>query len=188
MEFSELLIEEHKSIRRALAVLGVMTELAEKHNSGDRHDVNALLIFLHYFADACHQAKEENVLFPALRQSKAYVGSRSSQNRWVERLERLLEAHQEERFLVEKTQIALFSEKSSEFAKNARKLIDLLSRHCLEEEQSLFPMAERALTREEANTVLMRFEEADAEFGHSQRDLLVELLHELEAKYLPKAA
>lgn len=95
MEFSRLLSEEHKPIRRALHVLKVMTEQVEQGVWTDRHDVNALLIFLHYFVDVCHQAKEESILFPALKSSQKYYGSRAQ-------LEGLLEEHNEERGLLEK--------------------------------------------------------------------------------------
>jgi hemerythrin-like domain-containing protein len=73
MEFSELLIKEHEPIRRAINVLEAMAGDAENGRRVNRNDVNALLIFLHYFADACHQAKEETILFPILRQSGASI-------------------------------------------------------------------------------------------------------------------
>src|SRR5262245_52374448 len=70
VDFSELLIKEHEPIRRATTVLEGMITDAENDRRINRSDVNALLIFLHYFADACHQAKEEAILFPVLRQSQ----------------------------------------------------------------------------------------------------------------------
>jgi hemerythrin-like domain-containing protein len=70
MEFSERLIKEHEPIRRAINVLNGMVQDAEHGVAIDKHDINALLIFLHYFGDVCHQAKEESILFPILRKSK----------------------------------------------------------------------------------------------------------------------
>ena len=49
MESCSLLDSEHKAIRRAVNVLRTMTEQVEHGLPTDRHDVNALLIFLHYF-------------------------------------------------------------------------------------------------------------------------------------------
>ena len=60
--------------------------------------------------------------------------------------------------------------------------------HALKEEQELFPMAEEILTKPEAEEVSMRFKEADASLGDSQRTLLMELLQELEGKYLRRVA
>jgi hypothetical protein len=49
-------------------------------------------------------------------------------------------------------------------------------------------MAEEILTKPEAEEVSMRFKEADASLGDSQRTLLMELLQELEGKYLRRVA
>src|SRR5262249_23656981 len=151
----------------------------------NRNDVNALLIFLHYFADACHQAKEETILFPILRRSEKSIR--------VERvvqaqLEDLLNEHSEERSLLQETQLALFSEQPAEFIESASKLVKVLSEHALQEEQVLFPIASRILTQKDADEVLARIEAADAKFGCSQRALLIELLQELEQKYSRRAA
>jgi hemerythrin-like domain-containing protein len=64
-----------------------------------------------------------------------------------EQLKDLLTEHSEERALIEKTQIALFSEQPSEFIASARKLTQILSEHALKEEQMLFPIAEKVLTK-----------------------------------------
>ena len=52
----------------------------------------------------------------------------------------------------------------------------------------LFPLAEKLLSPKDAQDVAIRMEEADARFGRSQQKLLLELLQELEGKYLRKAA
>src|SRR5215470_2283662 len=75
MDFSKLLTEEHKAIRRAMDILNMMTEQANRGMQVDIHDVHALLLFLHYFADASHQVKEEAILFPALDASEAFTSS-----------------------------------------------------------------------------------------------------------------
>jgi len=185
MGFSEILLKEHEPIRRAIKVLGEMASDVENGVSIDKHDMNALLIFLHYFADAYHQLKQENILFPIFKESQKSV--------WIEpevreQLHDLLKEDKEERSAIEKTRIALFSEDPFDFVASARKLTRLLWEHALKEEQILFPIAERIITPEQADVIVMRIEEADAEFGCSQRTLLMELLQELEAKYLRKAA
>ena len=184
MEFSEVLIKEHASIRRALHVLKEMLHDAEHGLSIDEHDVNALLIFLHYFADTYHQAKEENILFPLLRRSEKFMHGDSAR----EELEQLFAEHGEQRWLIEKAQLALFAKKPSEFIENAGTLVQVLSEHALKEEHALLPIAEEILTQLEAEEVSMRFEEADASFGDSQRTLLMDLLQELEGKYLRMAS
>jgi hemerythrin-like domain-containing protein len=53
--------------------------------------------------------------------------------------------HNEERRLIEKAQFTLFTDKQDEFIASARKLIDLLSEHAVEEEHVLFPLADKIL-------------------------------------------
>src|SRR5262245_53335666 len=180
MDYSRFLTDEHKAIRRAVDVLNAMTERAEKNVQVEIHDVNALLIFLHYFGDACHQAKEETILFPALQSSEESALSFEP--------EALLTGHSEERALIEQTQLALFTDKHSEFVANARRLINVLSEHLTKEETVLFPFAEQILTREKAMEIGYRMQEADANFGYTQRKLLLDLLQQLADKYIRKAA
>jgi hemerythrin-like domain-containing protein len=187
MQFSELFLEEHRLLRRAVAVLSTMADRAEAGISADRHDVNALLIFLHYFVDACHQAKEEFILFPALRRSLKVQCSEAA-DPLLGQFQHLLREHTEDRALIDKSQLALFSEKPAEFVENGRALAKLLSEHAHFEEETLFPEAEEILSQEESSLLTARMEEADAEFGASQRNLLIAMLEELERKYLPKAA
>ena len=180
MEFTDLFAEDHKAIRRALDVLKTMTDRAEHGTAPDPHDVNALLIFLHYFGDVCHQSKEESILFAALRSPQEFPSRGVSEN--------LLQEHHEERSLIERAQLVLFTDQQDEFIRSARNVIALLSEHADKEDQILFPLAERTLTREQANDVAARIQEADAKFGCAQRALLLDLLESLETKYLRWAA
>jgi hemerythrin-like domain-containing protein len=178
--FTGLLTKEHHVLRRALDVLRAMTDRVEQGIPTDRHDVNAMLIFLHYFGDVLHQAKEESILFPALRTSDKFAESAE--------LENLLVKHNEERGLIEKAQFALFTDPQDEFIASARRVLDLVSEHVEEEEHVLFPLAEVILTTANAIEVATKFQETDAVFGFRQRQLLMEMLHQLETKYIRKAA
>jgi len=180
MDYSRFLTDEHKTIRRAVDVLNAMTARAEQNVNVDIHDVNALLMFLHYFGDVCHQAKEETILFPALQSSEGFTSSFDPGA--------LLKGHNEERALIEQTQLTLFTDNHSEFVASARKLINVLSEHLTKEESVVFPLAEQILTREKAMEIGYRMQEADANFGYTQRKLLLDLLQQLADKYIRKAA
>jgi hemerythrin-like domain-containing protein len=135
---------------------------------------------LHYFGDVLHQAKEESILFPALKSSDEFTSSPE--------LEGLLGEHNEERGLIEKAQFELFTDKQDEFIASARKLINLLSEHADEEEHVLFPLADKILRMPKAHEVTEKFQEADGQFGLRQRKLLMDMLQELEDRYIRKAA
>ena len=61
---TDILIQEHKMILRALDVLEAMAQKALEGGLSAREDVGELLEFLNRFADSFHQGKEEDVLFP----------------------------------------------------------------------------------------------------------------------------
>ncbi len=172
--------EEHKQIGRALDVLRIMTDRVANGIPTDPHDVNALLIFLHYFGDVLHQAKEESILFAALKSSKEFDAHPE--------LKTLIGEHHEDRGLIEKAQFLLFTDNQDEFVSSARKVILLISEHAHEEEVSLLPLVESILTRQKADEVRAKLQEADARFGFRQRDLLMGMLQYLEEKYFQKAA
>src|SRR5690349_3079508 len=94
LDIIDCLIDEHKALRRALHVLNIMIDHVEHGTPTDRHNVNALLIFLHYFGDVLHQAKEESVLFPALKTSDEFTSSSVLENSFAQ--------HNQERDLIEK--------------------------------------------------------------------------------------
>ncbi len=172
--------EEHKQIRRALDVLRIMTDRVANGIPTDPHDVNALLIFLHYFGDVLHQAKEESILFPALRSSKELDAHPELKN--------LIGEHHEDRGLIEKAQFMLFTDNQDEFIASARKVILLISEHAHEEELSVLPLVDSILTRQKADEMMAKVQEADARFGFRQRELLMDMLQHLEEEYFRLAA
>src|SRR5438034_2836989 len=98
MKSTKFLMQEHKLILRALDVLDNMAAWAEKNGGVDEADIGRILDFLRWFADAHHQAKEENVLFPALKRAAA------AQNRPIAHM--MLE-HEQDRALIEEIETAV---------------------------------------------------------------------------------
>jgi hemerythrin-like domain-containing protein len=187
MEFSRVLRSEHKPIQRALNVLESMRQKIQQEGSVDVHDVNAILTFIHCFDGGCHQAKEESILFPALRRS-LQARYRHDSMSGITNIESLLEKHKQELDLIERTRVALLAQEGPDFAEHVRKLIEIISEHIIEEEQILFPMAEEIFTQQEGIAVGLRLQEADASFGECQIRLLLDMLSRLEEKFISKAA
>lgn len=80
MKATEYLIQEHKLILRALDLLDAMSATIEKGQAVDLQDGATVLDFLRWFGDAHHQAKEETILFPALKSGPGF-GKRSIRRR-----------------------------------------------------------------------------------------------------------
>jgi hemerythrin-like domain-containing protein len=66
MKATEILIHEHNLILRGVAVLERMARRANSGQDVPAGDARSLIEFIRKFADGCHHAKEEGVLFPAM--------------------------------------------------------------------------------------------------------------------------
>src|SRR6516164_4550030 len=102
MKCTELLIQDHKTILRALDILDQMADRVENHKVVEHDDVETILRFLRTFADEYHQGKEESALFPELR--RTLTG-------YDPALRQMLFEHDQERSLVEAIEDALFTKK-----------------------------------------------------------------------------
>ena len=103
MKCTDLLIQDHKAILRALDVLGQMAKRVEEHQALEHDDVEVILRFLRSFADEYHQGKEESALFPELRRTQ------SAQEPAVRQM---LFEHDQERSLVEASRSAFHEERT----------------------------------------------------------------------------
>src|SRR5262245_66035921 len=106
-----------------------MADLMESTGSANQTDVDKVLNFLRWFADAHHQAKEEMILFPALKAAAA------AQDRPVQHL--ILE-HRQERLLIEDLEKNLRLGELSNFALCANHLSSTLRNHLYKEDRILF--------------------------------------------------
>src|SRR5215469_10952710 len=149
MKCTELLIQDHKAILRALDVLEQMARRVEKHQVLEHDDVESLLRFLRSFADDYHQCKEESALFPELRRVLPTPKGP---------VEQMLFEHDQERSLVEAIEDALFTKKGPDFVHFARRLMDVLRDHIRKEDHILFEIVERSLSPEQDESVAMEFE------------------------------
>jgi hemerythrin-like domain-containing protein len=173
MKCTNLLIQDHRIILRALEVLQAMAERTEKGEAVGAEDVGTLLRFLRAFADDHHQGKEESALFPELSRTCAidYPSVRQ-----------MVFEHNQERSLVEGLEDALHTKKGLEFVYFANRLIEFLSDHIEKEEDVMFVIAERWLSVEQD-------ERTTSELAKFQVDpeLLADL-RRLESTYLRPAA
>lgn len=171
MKCTDLLIQDHKAILRALDVLEQMAKRIEDHHPFEHDDVEAVLRFLRSFADDYHQGKEESALFPELRRVLPQGPVRQ-----------ILFEHDQERSLVDGIEDALFTKRGQEFVHFAHRLIQLMRDHVRKEDIVLFEIVGRAFTREQDESVA-------AEFGKFEiNPVFLSDLQALERKYLKKKA
>ena len=173
MKCTDLLIQDHKAILRALSVLEAMATHVENEQPLDDEDVETILRFLRAFADDHHQAKEESALFPELRST--CVAEEPS-------VRQMLFEHDQERSLVEALEDALRTKKGPQFVLFASRFVGLIRNHIYKEDYILFPIVERNLSPEQDTKVVAEFEKFYIDLGHLAD------LRRLEWKYLRKAA
>src|SRR5262245_16727056 len=129
MKSTHHLMDEHKLILRALDVLDALSNSVETSRNIDTGDTGKILDFLRWFADAHHQAKEETILFPALKSAAA------SQERSVEHM---AFEHKQERSLVEDLETNVRLAQVSDFVSAANRLSSTLRNHIYKEDRILF--------------------------------------------------
>jgi hemerythrin-like domain-containing protein len=146
------LMEEHRVIERVLNALEA--RLAEAHGAFPAEFVEQALDFFRTFADGCHHYKEEQALFPRLKergvpQEGGPIGCMLHDHDAGRACLGLIRDHLE---------AAKHGSVEAEAAirEQAAKYIELLRQHILKEDQVLFQMAHRLLT--EADTKALEAE------------------------------
>jgi hemerythrin-like domain-containing protein len=172
-------MQEHKLILRALDVLDNMAAWAEKNGAVDEVDIGNLLDFLRWFADAHHQAKEETVLFPALKRAAA------TQERPVEHM--MLE-HEQERALIERIEAAVRTARMPEFLAGVNKLSSTLRNHIYKEDDILFEFTKTALKPAADDAVAAELEKFDTSLDKEILADKISGLRSLEWKYLRRTS
>jgi hemerythrin-like domain-containing protein len=173
MKCTDLLVQDHKIILRALDVLQVLAERTEEGVPVSAEDVETFVRFLRAFADDHHQGKEESALFPYLVATSGidYPAVRH-----------MVFEHNQERSLVEGLEEALHTNKGLEFVYFANRLTQLLRTHIEKEEGVMFDIAERSISAEQDKCITREL----AAF-RIDAQLLADL-RRLEGKYLRRSA
>lgn len=160
-----LLTHEHKHILQVVHGLSVVDENLERGESVDSALLQKIVEFMRNFADKCHHAKEEAVLFPAM-ENKGVPATGCP-------LGGLRSEHDKGRALVS----ALNEAVSNYAAGNLAAVADirhaiagirqLYPNHIWKEDEMVFPMAQRLFTPDELEKLKLDFDAAEKKFGDS---------------------
>jgi len=173
MKCTDLLMEDHRLIMRAVDVLDKMALRVADDQRVEPEDVETLLRFLRVFADSYHQAKEESALFPELMRTSLANDAR---------LRQMMFEHDQERSLVEGLEDAIHTQKGADFVHFANWLGILLRGHIKKEDDILFDIAARSLTTEQDENVTSQLNRFEIDSS------LFEDFHRLEHTYSIQAA
>lgn len=179
---STVLREEHQVILRVLDVLRVLVERSESGRGFEFDSLRKCVEFFRLFADACHHAKEEDLLFPVLEsrgipKENGPIGVMLYEHTVARKLTRQMG---------EAAEAVAGGEASAaaQFCMVARQYIDLLSQHIHKEDNILFTMGDRVMQDTDQKSLCAQFCEVGCRsFGGKKREELARLADELEAEW-----
>lgn len=179
---SAVLKAEHQVILRVIGVLQRLVARAESQEGFEAEAFGSCVEFFRFFADACHHAKEEDLLFPVLEQ------------RGIPReggpIGCMLEEHRQGRELTRQMGEALEAVERAEndaqasFIGSAKQYIDLLTNHIFKEDNVLFNMGDQMMSPDDQQSLGKQFCDAGCRlFGGKKREELEAIADDLEAKW-----
>lgn len=175
---------EHKAVKMTLRVLETICQKMERRGEPvELGHIDQLLEFFSVFVDRCHHGKEEELLFPALEA----VGIRKEGGP----IGVMLAEHEQGRQYVRGMKAGLAEYRAGAagagagFVREARGYIGLLDQHIQKEDNVLFVMAERQLSKEKQDELLTGFERIETQkIGVGRHEEFHRMLDQLERVYL----
>jgi hemerythrin-like domain-containing protein len=177
------LIREHNTLKEMLEIMSKIAENIETDKGFDTSDVEKIIDFLRAFVDNCHHGKEEKVLFPAL-----VLEGLAEDNGPISVM---LREHNIGRGYVNGMTAGVedfkmnFAKSSGLIAVCLTNYVNLFKTHIQNEENVLFPVADKILSGQKQNEILKRFEKIEEDaMGHGAHEQYHELLKKLNIKYM----
>jgi len=173
---------EHEKI---LIFLGIIQRICAGLEA--KRDINPLYLgqvieFIKIFVDKFHHGKEENLLFPAMRKAG---GLRESGP-----ISELMIDHIKGRSLVRDMNLAALrymkydQEAPTRFVERAKSYISLLIEHIHKEDETYFPVVEKALSEKQKKELLRSFEELEKTgTGLDEQASTLQILRDLEHSF-----
>lgn len=183
MDSIQLMIEEHKYIKRMLLVIRKACYGILKGNEIDYNDFNKMIEFVRKYADAHHHGKEEKMLFNRMVDEIGTTAEKLVNHG-------MLVEHDLGRLYMQELEVALEEVKSgNEEAKIdviacAVSYTHLLNRHIDKEDNTVYTFAKRTLKQETLNKINNECERFEAEMeSNNVQNKYINILKELEEKY-----
>ncbi len=173
---TRILRQEHALIGRAIEVTEEFAKRLEWQQAVAPGALSSLLQFFSFFAHRSHRDKEEELLFPALRE-KGYWEGPGCIGVLLAEHERGASAFQEMVNLAEAYRTG-DAAAGAVWAQAARRYAAALRQHMHREEDVLLPQAERLLSDEEQHDLAIEFQRVD---NRAHRAGMDEILEEFEA-------
>jgi len=186
MKATDILKGEHELIVAMLQVIDAMCAKMESGEHVDHGDIANTIDFIRNFADRCHHAKEENLLFPAMEKAGisrdrgpigVMLAEHTAGRNFVKGMDRALQ------LLKEGDDTA-----TEMFIADGQGYVSLLDGHIMKENNVLFDMADQHLSAQQQKELVDGFDRVEREeIGAGVHDRYHELLHRLRDRYTKAA-
>lgn len=177
-----ILKSEHQTILRVLAVLEHLVARSERGDGFERASMGRCVEFFRLFADACHHAKEEELLFPVME--KRGIPNEGGPIGMMLYEHRLARQHTKEMADALAAHDHGEEDAKSNFHTAAHEYIDLLTNHIHKEDNVLFNMADQAMSDDDQATLCKQFCEVGCRaFGGKKLEALMQIADELEQQW-----
>lgn len=184
MDAIELMVSEHKNIKRMLKVIRTMCIKVLNNETVDFEDFYKVIDFVRSYADRHHHAKEENILFKKMgdelgeKVAKGPVAGMFVEHdmgrHYMGNLEAALKKYEE-------------GDKDSrvDIIANAISYTELLQRHIDKEDTAIYTFARRALSKEAMESVEQSCRDVeDTASKQGTQGKYIKLIEEFEKKYI----
>ncbi|MDP4143733.1 MAG: hemerythrin domain-containing protein [Bacillota bacterium] len=186
MDAIELMMEEHKNIKKALQVIRTMCIGILNGVEVDYEDFNKIIAFVRNYADKHHHNKEEVILFKKMQEE---IG----EDKVSAPIQGMLIEHDFGRLFMKGLEEAVEKVKAGEqnsrvdVIANAIGYTDLLTRHIDKEDKVIYQFARRSLSNKSIEEVNKSCEQIEMEAeNESIQKTYINILEELENKWLNK--
>jgi hemerythrin-like domain-containing protein len=164
MNVIEPLLEEHRVIKKTLAVFKTEIEVIKEQQRVDSILIDMSIDFIRTYTDLVHHGKEENILFREL-------GKKTLSAEHSKIMNELLAEHKYSRSIVSRwmdiTERYFAGEDTSqEIIGCLRELTIFYPRHMMKENKHFFGPVLEYFTQEEQNKMIQEFEEFDGKILH----------------------
>ena len=152
---------EHEIIKQAEEVIKNLNQVWETDSEKYVDTATKLVDFFKEYADGYHHRKEEDVLFPAIKDHPDFV--------LQEIIEEFEEHHEGFREYAAEIREAIADEDYTLSYKTLTRYIDELLDHIAAENEELFVLAENLMDETQLETIYFKFMDIDMELGEARK-------------------
>ena len=162
------MLHEHEVISQAADIVETLDGSWESDADGYSQKATSLIAFFREYADGYHHRKEEEVLFPALKDHPDFVLD--------EMVDEFEQHHEDFREYAADAESALADGDHAQSYKHLKAYVNDLLDHIAAENDELFVLAETLMDEDELETIFFKFKDIDMELGEERK---VELENEV---------